>query len=454
MTQPNEPIILPSTRRWPYLLAGLVLGVGGSIATNVALDSADDGESADSAVELQLATAPVEIRDLIEEVDWVGDLGYGNAVDVAGPVDGTVTSTVEPGTVLRRGDVVVEIDEIPVVVFYGTVPAWRDLADDDDGPDVLQLETNLVALGYDSDGLVTIDETYTASTADMVERWQDDMGLEVTGIFDAQTAIVVDGPVSVTTAPQIGDPARSGVTLASVSARAITTTVVADQIGQLSNLADLGTPIEHGSVLYLVGDTEVRALTSVTEVDGLAEDGIERAYVLVPEGRQVSAWLVDPNSVLTIGRPVLELSTQTLSVVIPVGLAEQGDWSVGQVVDIELPDESVVSGVVTEVGTTPQGGGQGADPTIDVIVEITELVDADLPASEVTVTVAGDSVFGATVVPTRALITLAEGGFAVEKVLEGDTSVLVAVETGAFDDGVVEITSSSLQPGDQLVVPQ
>ena len=62
--------------------------------------------------------------------------------------------------------------------------------------------------------------------------------------------------------------------------------------------------------------------------------------------------------------------------------------------------------------------------------------------------------FGATVAPTRALVTLAEGGFALEKVQADGTTVLVAVETGAFDDGVVEIESSQLQPGDEVVVPR
>jgi peptidoglycan hydrolase-like protein with peptidoglycan-binding domain len=341
-----------------------------------------------------------------------------------------------------------------VSVFYGAVPAWRDLAEGDEGVDVAQLETNLVALGYDPDGLVTIDEEYTSRTEDLVEQWQEDLGLDITGVFSTESVIVVDGPVSVTTAPSVGDPSQSGAVLGSVSARAVTTTIVATQPGQITALAPVGTAIEHGTILYVADGVEVRAITAIETVDGLADDGTVREYVLVPEGHQVTAQLVAPDESLTTTRPTLELSTQTLSVVVPVGLADQGDWIAGQTVQIELPDETVVGGEVIDVGTVAQDGGQGVDPTVEVIVEITELVADDLPASEVIVTVAGESILDAMVVPTRALVTLSEGGFAVEKVLDDATTVLVAVETGAFDDGVVEVTSSQLAPGDDVVVPQ
>ena len=156
---------------------------------------------------------------------------------------------------------------------------------------------------------------------------------------------------------------------------------------------------------------------------------------------------------LGVSQPVLELSKQTLSVVIPVGLADQGDWAVAQSVDIHLPDDTTVEGVVINVGTVAQGTGQGQAPTINVTVQVLDLVDEDLPASEVTVVVAGESVLAATVVPTRALVTLAEGGFAVDVLNDDGSSSLVAVETGTFDDGVVEIINTTLAPGDMVAVP-
>ena len=58
---------------------------------------------------------------------------------------------------------------------------------------------------------------------------------------------------------------------------------------------------------------------------------------------------------------------------------------------------------------------------------------------------------GVLVVPIRALVALAEGGYAVEKV-SGATTQLVAVVPGAFGDGIVEITGDGIAEGDSVVV--
>lgn len=53
-------------------------------------------------------------------------------------------------------------------------------------------------------------------------------------------------------------------------------------------------------------------------------------------------------------------------------------------------------------------------------------------------------------VPVGALLALAEGGYGVE--LAG-THELVAVETGLFADGMVEIKAGGLPAGTKVVVP-
>ena len=465
--EPEETIAfaVPKTRRWPAAVLGVAVGVAGTVVAAPFLENGADAAAIDQ-VEADLATAPVEIRDLIEEVDWIGDLGYGQPVDIPAPFEGTVTGTVTAGDVLRRGDTVVEIDQQPVVLFYGEVPSWRDLTEGDEGPDVRQLESNLVALGYDPDGLVTVDEEYTSATEDMVERWQAALGLEETGEVASGDVIVVDGPVSVTTAPTVGQPARDGEVLGSVSARAVVTDVVAPQAGTIEQVIEAGATVEHGTVLYVADGVEVVAVTldpaadadndadADADADADTADVPGQVFVIVEEGRQVGSVEIAVDDVLTEPAPVMTLETQTLSVVVPVELAASDEWFEGQTVTITLPDDSIVAGVVSEVGTVTQGGSQGQVPTIDVVIDLVELVDDDLPASEVTVTVAGDSVFGAMVAPTRALVTLAEGGFALEKVTSDGTTVLVAIETGAFDDGLVEIESSQLSPGDEVVVPR
>ena len=80
--------------------------------------------------------------------------------------------------------------------------------------------------------------------------------------------------------------------------------------------------------------------------------------------------------------------------------------------------------------------------------------DQELLVGPVTVLSIGEAIEGATVIPTRALVTLAEGGFAVEKVGDDGSTALVGVELGTFDDGVVEVVEGDLAPGDDVVVPR
>ncbi len=492
---------LAKRRRWPFLVVGITLGVASTLGVLSYYDNEDSTDVTGNALELQLTTAPVEVRDLTEEVEWAAALGYGSPVEVTTAAPGTITSAVEAGTVLTRGDTLMTVDNEPVVLFYGDLPFWRNLSAGDEGPDVELLETNLVTLGYDPDSTVTIDDTYTANTGLMVERWREDVGAELDDTFARSDVVVAPGPVSVTSAPRVGTTA-TGVT-ASLSTRSQTITLVGQTTGEVTSIVELGTDVEHGTILYEVDGIEVMALTtldpvtsllfdpdSATDVENLlafsgydpdgamvldgvfdaateaavmrwqADVGLPQtgqtspdAYVLVSEGFQVTAQLGVVGDELLIERPVLELALPTLSVVIPVSLAEQDEFTLGQPVSIELPDESIVTAHVVEVGTVAAQSAPGEDPTIDVVLEISEFVAPDLPASDVTVLVAGDIIENALVVPTRALVTLSEGGFAVEKVLADGQTILVAVETGTFDDGVVQVESSQLEPGDQLVVP-
>jgi len=95
---------------------------------------------------------------------------------VLAPAAGTVTALPADDATIAQGDVLYEVGGEPVIALYGDVPAYRsmrDLSDNMTGADVAQLEAALVALGYDPDGTVTVDDEFTDATEQMVERWQD-----------------------------------------------------------------------------------------------------------------------------------------------------------------------------------------------------------------------------------------------------------------------------------------
>ena len=104
---------------------------------------------------------------------------------------------------------------------------------------------------------------------------------------------------------------------------------------------------------------------------------------------------------------------------------------------------------VASVATrTPEGA------TIEIVIILDDSsAAAGLDEAPVDVDVIADSVSQVVAVPVEALLALREGGYAVE-VLEADgTTALVPAEPGFFADGLVELENTSLQPGDQVVVP-
>jgi peptidoglycan hydrolase-like protein with peptidoglycan-binding domain len=189
--------------------AGVVLCSAAWWTTARAGDT-DGGQEA--AGEVATTTAEVTRRDLraIEEVD--GTLGYGEARAVANGRDGTVTGLPEEGEVVSRGQALYRVDGKPVPLLYGRLPAWRELSVGvGDGPDVRQLERNLVALGYDPDRAITVDDHFTWATRAAVRRWQEVLGLEETGTVRPGDAVWQPGPVRVAERKAaVGDPARPG----------------------------------------------------------------------------------------------------------------------------------------------------------------------------------------------------------------------------------------------------
>src|SRR5262249_3998050 len=74
---------------------------------------------------------------------------------------------------VRPGHVIAEIDGSPIILLRGSLPAYRDLHEGDSGPDVAQLQTALIRLGYpdfDPSG------DFGLSTADALALLYDQLG--------------------------------------------------------------------------------------------------------------------------------------------------------------------------------------------------------------------------------------------------------------------------------------
>ena len=199
-------------RRVVPLAIGLA-GAGAVLATVLIASGGEDEPS--RAAGVSASSAEVERRTLVARELVDGTLGYAGsrtvinrlgASDSSGadggsdpeaadaPAGGsrTLTALPRPGSVVHRGGALYRLDSEPVVLMYGSTPAYRALEEGiEDGRDVLQLEKNLVALGFDP-GIV--DETFTSDTASAVRDWQESEELEETGAVELGRVVFLPGP--------------------------------------------------------------------------------------------------------------------------------------------------------------------------------------------------------------------------------------------------------------------
>jgi hypothetical protein len=126
------------------------------------------------------ATAPVVARNLSETATVTATLGYAQVYTVTGKGAGTLTWLPLAGLVIRQGQPLYRVDNgTPVVLLYGTVPAWRTLSEGDTGADVTQLNHDLVSLGDASSADVSMLgwDYYSWQTAYGVEQLEENLGV-------------------------------------------------------------------------------------------------------------------------------------------------------------------------------------------------------------------------------------------------------------------------------------
>ena len=107
-------------------------------------------------------TVKVELGELSAMVSQDGTLTYrarsdGSPYPVINQARGVYTSLPGNGDKVDCGGVLYRVDDKPVVLLCGKVPAYRGLHMGVKGRDVRQLNRNLHQLGYDADAHVRLD---------------------------------------------------------------------------------------------------------------------------------------------------------------------------------------------------------------------------------------------------------------------------------------------------------
>src|SRR4029078_9540121 len=123
-----------------------------------------------------VATARVERGSLADMVSVDGILTFRGTADgspftVTKQARATYTELPGAGDKVGCGDVLYRVDERPVLLLCGPVPAYRALREGDAGADVRQLNRNLGIAG----------DVFTAGTQRALETLQRERGLDATG---------------------------------------------------------------------------------------------------------------------------------------------------------------------------------------------------------------------------------------------------------------------------------
>ena len=162
---------------FPVTLAAAA--VGGAVAA-VAIQGGAPVTAAPAPPPAALAT--VTRTNLTETVLTGGTLGYAPARPIDNRVTGVYTWLPGTGSAVTPGHALYRVDNFPVVLMSGRVPAWRPFTlGMSRGPDVRQLQANLITEGYASGLLTAPDGRFGLLTTYAVERWQAANGYPATG---------------------------------------------------------------------------------------------------------------------------------------------------------------------------------------------------------------------------------------------------------------------------------
>jgi hypothetical protein len=223
-----QPAVAPELDRAPRLrrrrsaIAALIAVLAAAVAGVVLAGPFGGAGNARSGVAdngYPTALARVRRRSLDSRTAISGTLGYAGSYSVVNQAVGAATWLPSAGQVIRQGQVVYRVAGLPVVLLYGQTPAYRTLKLGMTGPDVAQLNANLVALGYaDSSALDASSDTFSAATKYGLEQLQAALGVRETGALRLGQAVFLPRALRITQVmATLGTTAAPGGVIAQAS---------------------------------------------------------------------------------------------------------------------------------------------------------------------------------------------------------------------------------------------
>jgi len=294
--------------RWSLAAAVvLVAGIWGVVAM-----SGSDHPAA-SAGAPAANTEKVEKGALSALVSGAGTLTYrarsdGSPYAVINRARGTYTSLPDAGDKVDCGDVLYRVNNRPVLLLCGSTPAYRSLSEGDSGPDVAELNANLVNLGYATRArLDPSSARFSSETTSALEKLQSKRGDDRTGSLKLGQVVFLPESVRIATVTgELGGTAQPGEQVAHATSDTLGVQLALD-------------PSQRGEVK--LGDRAQVTLPGNTSVTGKV-DRLGR-IAQVPEGEKASAGdatipayisLDDPEKVRGLDRAPVRVEITTTGV--------------------------------------------------------------------------------------------------------------------------------------------
>jgi peptidoglycan hydrolase-like protein with peptidoglycan-binding domain len=430
-------------------------------------------------------TATVERRTLTESSTVDGTLGSGTAQELYDRLAGTFTWLPSVGATIARGGTLFCLNNLPVVLLYGTVPAYRALKQGvSDGPDVAQLNRNLIDLGYDPYGAISDLEDFAEATAAAVRRWQKAEGLPETGEVELGRVVFAPSARRVTTVhvtlgqdpPGAESPAADtggeGAPSSSPGSGKATKEPAADKKPTKKRKPKSNKPNEPGKGKPSAGEKpkEEGKPAASEPNEGTAHDASNKSPAKNgedkpskdPEGfKDPQGSGKKPEGSEGAGEAVLTTTSTQQLVQVKLKAEQQQLAHVGERAPVTLPGGGVVQGTIVEVGTVAseakggenEKGGSPNEGSGESTIPVTLALARRVPRLEqapVSVELVKNVRRNVLAVPATALTATGGGHYAVE-LLEGDRRLQLAVTPGMFANGYVQVEGSGLHEGQTVV---
>ncbi len=488
-----------AVRAQKRLLAGLALIVAIAVVVAIVLLTRSPTSKGQPAADTTSGgAATVQRRNLVETDTESGTLSYAGSQTIYNRLTGTTTWLPSVGQVIHPGQQLFSIDNQPVILMNGSTPAYRDLsAADVQGPDVLELNRNLIALGFDPYEIVADDVWQPATTAG-VEQFQASLGETETGVLTlgqvvflpgAQLISTVDGTVGSTGA---GGGATTGTSyeltgghtefVSLTTTQTTTTGTGPTTTGHHHKISSHRGKHHHKRTTTLAAlvallKAEVQELKHQNKSPGPSSNSSKPSSSSTkPSSKSPSSSSSTPsdssnsNSGDASATEILQSSSTHLVVTVDLAASSQNEAVRGEHVTVEMPNNRIVDGVISAVSpvaqtssadngnsgagaSSPNSGNGSPSSTIPVTIRLLGHVSgAGLDQASVSVNFAEAKAKNVLSVPVTALVATAGGNYAVQEAAAPHK--LIPVTTGLFAAGYVEISGSGIYQGLQVTDSQ